>query len=82
MYHFYIIYSDKLDRYYIGYTEDILVRLGQHNSGQSGFTSKASDWKLVYTEAYPDRKLAHQRERAVKSKKSRKYLEWLISSAG
>jgi putative endonuclease len=48
----------------------------------SEYTSKASDWKLVYSEAYPDRKLAHQREGAVKSKKSRKYIEWLISSAG
>jgi putative endonuclease len=41
MFYLYIIYSAKLDRYYVGYTADIEVRIVQHNSGLSSFTSKA-----------------------------------------
>jgi putative endonuclease len=82
MFYLYIIYSAKLDRYYVGYTADIEVRIVQHNNGLSSFTSKANDWKLVYKEQYPNREEAHKRELEIKSKKSRKYIEWLIGSAG
>jgi putative endonuclease len=79
-FHVYIIYSQKLDRYYLGYTENIVVRLQQHNSGESTFTSKATDWQLCYTEKFSSRELAHKRELEIKRKKSRKYIEWLIQS--
>ena len=74
----YIIYSAKLDKYYIGYTENISMRLSQHNEGISSFTSKATDWVLKYTEVFMSREEAHKRELEIKSKKSRKYIEWLI----
>ena len=74
----YIIYSKRLDKYYVGYTEDILVRLTQHNTGISTFTSKATDWELKYKEEFIDRNNAYKRESEIKRKKSRKYIEWLI----
>ncbi|MBS1774509.1 MAG: GIY-YIG nuclease family protein [Bacteroidetes bacterium] len=76
----YIIYSKKLDRFYVGYTDDIVVRLSQHNNGISTYTSKASDWELMYKEDFTDRESASLREKFIKSKKSRKYIEWLIIS--
>lgn len=48
MYCCYIIYSVKLDRYYIGHTENMNQRLLQHNSGISTFTAKANDWLLKW----------------------------------
>ena len=78
----YIIYSPLLDKYYIGYTTDLIKRLSEHNSGISTFTSKASDWVLKYHELFPKRELAMKREKEIKDKKSRKYIEWLISSVG
>ena len=78
----YIIYSEKLDKYYVGYTEDVNVRLTQHNDGLSTFTSKSKDWRLVYQERFATRQEAQARERAIKGKKSRKYIEWLISQVG
>ena len=75
----YIIYSPKLDKYYIGYSEDVVLRLEQHNSGISTFTAKASDWQLKYSEVYPTRETAMKREKEIKNKKSRKYIEWLVS---
>ena len=82
MYHLYIIYSQKLDRYYVGHTADVALRLEQHNHGLSKFTSKATDWVLMYRETFGTRTQAHKRELEVKSKKSRKYIEWLIQSCG
>ena len=78
----YIIYSVSLDKYYIGYAEDVDVRLVQHNSGLSTFTAKTSDWKLVYQEVFSTRADAQKRERMIKAKKSRKYIEWLIAQVG
>jgi len=77
----YIIYSHLLDKYYIGHTENMQTRLQQHNSGISTFTSKANDWHLVYSEPFATQELAKAREIEIKKKKSRKYIEWLISSA-
>jgi putative endonuclease len=82
MYTVYIIYSTMLDRYYVGYSENVAERLLQHNSGISHYTAKASDWKLEYTEPFETRQLAMKRETEIKKKKSRKYVEWLISSFG
>jgi putative endonuclease len=58
------------------------MRLSQHNSGFSSFTSKASDWQLKFAEEFSSRSLATLREKEIKAKKSRKYVEWLIECKG
>ncbi len=78
----YIIYSRQLDKYYVGYTADLSKRINEHNSGVSNFTAEASDWVLKYYESQQSRLSAMKREKEIKLKKSRKYIEWLISSAG
>ncbi len=78
----YIIYSLSADKYYVGYTIDLKKRLVEHNSGISTFTAKFSDWLLKYAEVFASREEAMKREREIKKKKSRKYIEWLISSVG
>ena len=82
MYYLYIIYSKKLNRYYVGHSIDLTIRLSQHNNGLSSFTSKASDWVLVFQQEFTSREEAHKRELEIKRKKSRKYIEWLIESSG
>jgi len=79
MCHFYILYSPSLDRYYIGHTCDLLTkRLRRHNSNHKGFTGKANDWEITYTESFPSKEFANAREREVKKWKSRKRIESLI----
>ena len=78
----YIIYSSSLDHYYIGNSGNIENRLFRHNNSGSKSTKKVNDWQLVYTEICQTKSEAVNRELAIKKKKSRKYLEWLISSAG
>jgi putative endonuclease len=51
----YILYSEILDKYYIGSTEGpIEYRLKKHLSDHKGFTGKIKDWKVVYSEILPD----------------------------
>jgi putative endonuclease len=80
----YILHSAILDKYYVGSTGDTIgERLRRHNSNHKGFTGGKGDWKLVYSEMYSDRLEALSREKEIKNKKSRKYIERLIvSSAG
>jgi putative endonuclease len=80
MYYVYIIYSQKLDRYYIGYSENLAKRLLEHNSGASTYTSKAQDWELKYQIPFNSREEALREEKRIKGKKSRKYIEWLIAA--
>jgi hypothetical protein len=51
-YFVYILYSEKLDRYYIGSTGNPEDRLRKHNRSKNGFTSTGKPWKLVYKEIY------------------------------
>ena len=81
MYWVYIIYSDKLDRYYVGYSSDLEKRLQEHNTGISEYTSKATDWSYCYKASFSSREEAHKEELRIKKKKSRKYIEWLISQS-
>jgi len=46
-YFVYIIFSSKLKKYYTGFTENLDVRIVQHNSGISTFTSKGIPWELI-----------------------------------
>ncbi|CAZ94964.1 GIY-YIG nuclease family protein [Zobellia galactanivorans] len=62
----YILYSESLDRYYVGSTQDMSVRLEEHLKNHKGFTSKAKDWEVKYTESYPTRTEALRRERQIK----------------
>ena len=78
----YIIHSSSLDQYYIGHSENLQDRLFRHNNSGSKATKKTNDWKLVYTEIFQSKSQAYQREIHIKNKKSRKYIESLISSAG
>ncbi|RZK12178.1 MAG: GIY-YIG nuclease family protein, partial [Flavobacterium sp.] len=76
---FYIyIFSEKVNKYYVGQTENIEERLKSHSKGISRFTSISDDWKLVYTESFDSRNEAIRRESQIKKKKSRKYIEILI----
>ena len=77
-YFVYILYSEKLNRYYIGATGDLALRMESHLWIHKGFTSKAKDWELKYSEAFVHKSEAFARERQIKKWKSRLMIEKLI----
>jgi putative endonuclease len=76
----YILQSRKDLSFYIGQTNDLDIRLAKHNSGKSKYTSAKIPWEIVYFEVFDIRVAAIKREREIKSKKSKKYIEFLIAT--
>jgi len=74
----YVLYYQKLDRYYVGYTDDLDRRLERHNSGWGRYTKAGIPWRLEYYEPISSKREAITREREIKRRKSRKYIEALI----
>ena len=75
----YILHSEILDKFYIGSTDGkVELRLKKHLTDHKGFTGSAKDWKVVYTELFPDKHQALLREKKIKSWKSRIKIEELI----
>ncbi len=66
MHYVYVLQSEKDESIYIGNTRDIDRRLTEHNRGNVHHTKKHAPYKLVYYEAYADKKDAIERESKLK----------------
>ena len=78
----YILFSQKLNKYYVGSTSDLNRRLSEHNRGKEKFTKTGLPWQLVYFETCELLADARKREKEIKNRKSRTYIENLICAAG
>ena len=79
----YILFSEKLGRFYIGSTQNLERRMHEHNRGQTRSTRSGVPWSCAYTESYATSKLAKERELQLKRWKSSIRIRELIqSSAG
>jgi putative endonuclease len=78
IFYVYIIFSEILNKYYIGYTSNIKERIRKHNSNHKGFTGKNNDWKLKHLEPFDNKIQAILREKQIKNWKSRTAIERLI----
>jgi putative endonuclease len=73
-YFVYIIFSSKLNKYYTGFTENLEVRLEQHNSGISTFTAKGIPWVMVYNLEVNSANEARQLEKIIKGRGAKRFL--------
>jgi putative endonuclease len=71
----YILWSESLQKFYVGRTNDIDDRLHRHNSGYQKFTSKGRPWILVSTFDCKDRAEAFNLENKVKKRGIKRFLE-------
>jgi len=62
MFSVYILKSLKDNKFYIGVTNDLRRRIGEHNSGKSPSTAPRAPFKLIYCESYISEKDAKHRE--------------------
>ncbi len=79
MYYVYILESIATGRFYVGSTQNIKNRLRKHNAGHSRATKGYRPWRLVYYEEYSTRGDALRREYDIKRRKSRMFIENLIT---
>jgi putative endonuclease len=80
MYTIYIIYSQRIDKYYIGYSSNVQDRLLIHDRHSKGFSFTGIPCILVYSEQLDTKKEAMARESQLKKWKNRERLESLFDS--
>ncbi len=69
----------KLDRLYIGQTQDLEKRLAEHRQGDSFYARRSHDWELVYQEEFLSRGRSMLREKELKTGVGREFLRRLLA---
>jgi putative endonuclease len=80
MFYTYILFSVRLNRYYIGTTDDVVRRLEEHNNAfyEDAYTSKGIPWNLLLLIVCDSSSEAYRLEAFIKRMKSRKFIEKLL----
>lgn len=73
----YILRSGK-GVFYVGSTNDLRRRLGQHRNGHTATTSRMDDFELVLSQEYPTLGDARVVEKKIKGLKRKDYIEKMI----
>ncbi len=73
----YILYSQKLDKYYTGFTTNLKKRMSFHldENSTGKFTSRADDWKIYFTINCESKQQGLEIERHIKRMKSKVYIQ-------
>ena len=79
MFFVYILHSLKTGRFYIGQTDNLLIRFGQHMAGEVRSTKGYRPWWMPHYEVYQSRSDALRRESELKRKKSAESLRRVIN---
>jgi len=80
MYTVYILFSEQLNKYYVGYSsKNIQERLKEHLYNHKGFTAKAKDWNILYQLEINSKSEALILERKIKKRGAKRYLNEIAS---
>jgi putative endonuclease len=70
----YILRTIQLpERFYVGLTEDLKLRLAKHNAGEVPHSAKFRPWRIKTAIAFTDRDRAAQFEKYLKSPSGRAF---------
>jgi putative endonuclease len=75
----YILFSEKYNTTYTGYTSDLISRFKSHNElATKGHTIKFRPWIVLHVEFYADKKSAMTREKYLKSGVGRNFIKMML----
>ena len=74
MYFTYVLHSEKDSKLYVGFTQDLVLRIKQHNDGQVLSTKSRRPLKLIYYEACIEQWDAVKREKYLKTHYGRLFI--------
>ena len=74
MFYTYILISEKDDKFYVGYTDNLKRRIKQHNDGDVESTKYRRPLKLIYYEVCLNQKDAIHREKYLKTTYGKRYV--------
>ena len=75
MYYTYVLLSEKDNKLYIGYTNDLKDRIKEHSNGKVSSTENRRPLRLIYYEACLNKIDAIKREKYFKSGYGRRFLK-------
>jgi len=78
MYYVYLLQSVENERIYTGYTSDLKQRIQKHKSGNVHTTVRMGTVKLIYYEAFADKRDAIRREKYLKTTQGKRMIKILL----
>jgi putative endonuclease len=79
----YLLYSEKFNQIYIGYTSNLIERFKSHNQLETkGHTIKYRPWTVIHVEFFDSKSEAMKREKQLKSSRGRNFCWELIKNSG
>jgi putative endonuclease len=78
-YFLYILYSPRIDQYYIGISQNPEKRLLFHNTSPKGWSRRGRPWSLDFTKEFKTRKEVKRWENWIKEQKDRGIIEKIIA---
>ena len=80
-FHIYILFSENINKYYVGFSSNLEQRVEYHNSDQNSiWTKRGQPWRLEFKQLFETRSEAMAAEKFVKNKKSKKFIEKTIQN--
>ncbi|BFM43815.1 hypothetical protein CFS9_24570 [Flavobacterium sp. CFS9] len=75
----YILYSEKFNKNYTGFTSNLIERFKSHNRLEAkGYTLKFRPWKVIHLEFFNSKSEAMKREKYLKTGIGREFIKDLI----
>ncbi len=75
MFYVYVLHSEKDNKFYTGFTNNIRRRIEEHQTGKVESTKNRRPLKLIYYEAYLEKSDAQNREIFLKSGSGKNYIK-------
>ncbi len=76
----YILFSSSHLRTYVGQTENIQKRIGEHNGGKVKSTKAYVPWEMIWSEEFMSRDDALKREKYYKSSAGRQKIKNILDT--
>ena len=73
----YILYSEKFNKHYTGFSSNVEERLNSHNNYGKDWTAKYRPWKRIYTKEFNTKSEAMQHEKWLKTGVGREFIKTL-----
>ena len=80
MYYVYILQSEKDEKLYVGYSNNVKRRFEEHNKGIVSITKHRRPFKLIYLEGYLNQQDATSREKFFKTGWGRTHLKKVLKN--
>jgi len=77
----YILFSEKFNKNYTGYTSNLIERFKSHNILETkGYTIKFRPWEVIYVEFFSSKSEAMKREKYLKTGIGREFIKNMIQN--